>query len=153
MQFHSSGTAAALVVIFGLGAVAPASAQDNLMTVFKTPTCGCCTAWAEEMTKLGFEVETVDLDDLTQVKQQAGVPEILHGCHTAVLGDYILEGHVPEQAITMLLQERPDIRGISTPGMPMGALGMGYDPDAKYTVFAFFADASQEPEVFYQVGQ
>jgi len=154
MTFSLNKTVAAAVVALGLGTAGQAGAgQDNLITVFKNPSCGCCSAWAEAMVKIGFEVELVNLDDLSQIKKQASVPAALEGCHTAILGDYVLEGHVPEQAIAKLLQERPDIRGISTPGMPVGSLGMGYDPDAEYTVFAFYADANQSPEVFYEAGQ
>ena len=145
-----------LAAILGLGvgfSALPAVADNHLMTVFKNPSCGCCTAWAQEMEKIGYQVKIVNLEDMSLLKRQAGVPEQLEGCHTAVLGDYILEGHVPVQALNKLLQEQPDIRGISTPGMPTGSLGMGYDADAKYTVYAFYKDAAQSPTPFYQAGE
>ncbi|AXX98175.1 DUF411 domain-containing protein [Profundibacter amoris] len=145
-----------LAAILGLGvgfSALPVVADNHLMTVFKNPSCGCCTAWAQEMEKIGYQVKIVNLEDLSLLKRQAGVPEQLEGCHTAVLGDYILEGHVPVQALNKLLQEQPDIRGISTPGMPTGSLGMGYDADAKYTVYAFYKDSAQSPVPFYQAGE
>ncbi len=145
---------AGAVVALAMAAAGQVGATNhNLMTVFKNPSCGCCGSWAEAMRKIGFEVRTVNLEDLSQIKKQSSVPQALEGCHTAVLGDYILEGHVPAQAIAKLLQERPQIRGISTPGMPAGSLGMGYDPDAQYTVFAFYADPRKAPVAFYQAGQ
>ncbi|NOZ32621.1 MAG: DUF411 domain-containing protein [Alphaproteobacteria bacterium] len=140
-------------LVAGLGFAGPAvSAQNNEMTVYKNPWCGCCTAWAGAMREAGYTVELVDLDDLSEVKKQASVTDELAGCHTVIFGEYILEGHVPLQAIDLLLAERPDIRGIATPGMPAGALGMGYDENAEYTVFAFFADTELAPTVFYQAG-
>ncbi|PHQ97211.1 MAG: CopG family transcriptional regulator [Marinosulfonomonas sp.] len=144
--------AAALGLGFGF-AILPVAADSHLMTVFKDPSCGCCSAWAQEMEKIGYQIKIVNLEDMSQVKRQAGIPEALEGCHTAVLGDYILEGHVPVQALNKLLQEQPDIRGISTPGMPTGSLGMGYDANAEYTVYAFYSDPAQNPTPFYQAGK
>ncbi|HGG04966.1 MAG TPA: DUF411 domain-containing protein [Aliiroseovarius sp.] len=152
MPVYARNILGAAIVGLGLASQAGASEHD-IMTVFKSPTCGCCTSWADAMRSIGYQVEIVNLDDLSMVKQQAGVPENLEGCHTAVLDGYILEGHVPVQALEILLSERPDIRGISTPGMPAGSLGMGYDPAAKYTVFAFYNDLGQSPTVFYEAGQ
>lgn len=128
------------------------AAEHNVMEVYKSPYCGCCTGWASEMSKAGFLVKTINMDDLSEIKKQSSVTEELAGCHTAILGDYILEGHVPLEAVKKLMSEKPNIRGLSTPGMPFGSLGMGYDPDAKYDVFAFSADITQKPTIFYQVG-
>jgi hypothetical protein len=140
-------------LVVGLGVAGPAvSAENNAMTVYKNPWCGCCEGWANAMKEAGYEVEIVDLEDLSAIKEQASVTNELAGCHTAVFGDYILEGHVPLEAIDMLLAELPDIRGLATPGMPLGALGMGDDENAEYTVFAFFADTALAPYVYYEVG-
>ena len=114
--------------------------DDKHITVFKTPWCGCCQVWVDAVEKAGYTVETKDMEDLSSIKTQAGVPAKLEACHTAAIGGdrkYVLEGHVPLAAISKLMTEQPDIRGISTPGMPMGSLGMGEDPKAKYDVLAF----------------
>ena len=149
-------TLTAMVLGFGtgLGLGTHAGAQESkVMTVYKTPWCGCCTGWAEAMKKAGYQVKTVNMEDLSSIKKQSSVTEALAGCHTAVYDGYVLEGHVPMQALNKLLAERPDIAGIATPGMPMGSLGMGYSPDAKYTVYAFTTDTSKAPTVFYQAGK
>lgn len=122
------------------------------MTVFKTPWCGCCQVWTEAMEKVGYKVTIKHLDDLSAIRKQAGVIDKLAGCHTAVLGEYVLEGHVPLEAIDKLLAEKPAIRGLSVPGMPSGSLGMRYDMQARYTVFSFKHDPKTAPEIFYQVG-
>lgn len=124
------------------------------VVVFKTPWCGCCQVWVDALRKAGYRVEANDLNDLSAIRKQAGVPSGKEGCHTAVIGTerkYVLEGHVPLQAIEKLTAEKPNIRGIATPGMPMGSLGMGYDPKAKYTVFAF--GNGTQPAPFYEAGQ
>ena len=126
--------------------------ETKNMTVFKTPWCGCCQVWTEAMEKAGYKLTIKHLDDLTTIRKQASVTDEMAGCHTAVLGDYVLEGHVPLQEIEKLLSERPAIRGISVPGMPQGSLGMGYDKNAKYTVFSFKHDVKSTPEIFYKAG-
>lgn len=130
--------------------------ESRSITVFKTPWCGCCQEWTDAMEKAGYAVTTHDLEDLSQVKKQAGISADLEACHTAVIGGeakYVLEGHVPLQAVEKLMTERPDIRGIATPGMPDGSLGMGERGDARYTVYAFGSTAGDTPAVFYQAGQ
>lgn len=146
-------TLAVAAVIFGLGSGMQANSEEkDVMTVFKSPTCGCCGSWANAMSKAGYNVKIVNLDDLTAIKEQAGVSEEMSGCHTAIYKDYVLEGHVPLEAIDKLMSERPKIRGIATPGMPSGSLGMGYDKNARYTVYAFTNDAKQKPTSFYEAG-
>jgi hypothetical protein len=94
------------------------------MTVYKTPTCGCCTIWAERMADAGLEVETVDLPDLGQIKRDLGIPNSAASCHTATVGGYAIEGHVPADDVKRLLAEQPDARGLAVPGMPIGSPGM-----------------------------
>ena len=114
-----------------LGASGIAQADDvKKMTVYKTPWCGCCKVWTQAMKKAGSTIEIQDMEDLALIKRQAGVPRQLEACHTAVLGQYIIEGHVPLEAVNKLHQEQPAIRGIAVAGMPQGSLGMGYDPKA-----------------------
>lgn len=96
-----------------------------LITVYKTPNCGCCVKWVEYLRKEGFEVKAVNRDDLTTIRQSAGVPPAMSSCHTALVDGYVVEGHVPAQAIRKLLQERPNTLGLAVPGMPANSPGMG----------------------------
>lgn len=143
-----------IAVVIGLAGLSNAHAgEEEKMTIFKSPWCGCCEVWAEAMKSLGYNVTISDLEDLTQIKKQAGVPDALEACHTAVLSGYVLEGHVPVAAIEKLTSERPSIRGIAVPGMPQGSLGMGENPEAAYAVFAFYRDPAAAPTVYYTVGE
>ena len=101
-----------------------ASSAPVAMTVYKSPTCGCCKNWVAYMQRAGFTVKTVDLEDLTAVKRDAGVPDALQSCHTALVGAYVVEGHVPADLVTKMLNEKPKITGIAVPGMPLGSPGM-----------------------------
>ena len=98
-----------------------------VIQVLKTPTCGCCTAWVEHVRQAGFavEAENVDQDALYAFKDRLQIAPDLAGCHTAVVGDYFIEGHVPAENIARLLSEQPVARGLSVPGMPMSSPGMG----------------------------
>jgi hypothetical protein len=126
------------------------AAAAEAVTVFKTPWCGCCHEWAEALGEAGYEVKTVDLEDLTQTRKQAGVPADMLSCHVAAAGGYFLEGHVPLEAIGRLMSERPDIAGLAVPGMPQGALGMNGEPEP-YDVYAVPRDPKAEPYVFLHV--
>ena len=142
------------LVAAGLGFPAAAKADHSAthMTVVKSPTCGCCAAWVDIARKHGFDVDVEDTEDLTPIKQAAGVPAEMEGCHTARIGGYVVEGHVPMAAIDRLLAERPSIRGIAAPGMPMGSPGMGDDPNATFDVHAF-GTADGELPVYYKAGE
>lgn len=123
------------------------------VAIFKTPWCGCCQEWVEAIEAAGYSVKSTDIDDLAPIKKQAGIPKELEACHTAAIGNertYVIEGHVPLEAIDKLLNEQPDIRGIATPGMPTGSLGMGDDPDAVYDVFAFTGKTGEAAQVFFK---
>jgi hypothetical protein len=126
-----------------IAATGPAlAAARPTLSVVKSPTCGCCTGWADMAREAGYAVETRDVDDLTPVKVEAGVPDDLWSCHTATLTapdgrSYVIEGHVSFDAMARLMAEAPDVAGLSAPGMPMGSPGMGYDPAAEYDMFAF----------------
>lgn len=123
---------------------------ERRITVYLTPTCGCCGLWASRMRDAGFLVEEIALRDLTAIRRQAAVPPDLVSCHTALFGRYVLEGHVPAVAIDRLSAEQPSIRGLAVPGMPIGSPGMeGPDPEP-YDVLAFQADGSRW--VFMSIG-
>ena len=102
----------------------PSVLQGLKATVYKSPTCGCCTGYVEFLEKHGVTVDAVDTNDLTQVKAANGVPYNLQSCHTTVMDGYVIEGHVPLAALSKLLAERPEISGIALAGMPTGTPGM-----------------------------
>lgn len=151
--FLRGASAAGFFALPAMAATGPVSAATGpAMTVTKSPTCGCCTGWAEFATRAGFDVTLVDIDEVAPTKQRLGVPEDLWGCHTAEVEGYVIEGHVPFEAVAKLLEERPDVTGIAAPGMPMGSPGMGWDPEARYDVFAFGGTAGAGT-IYFQAGR
>jgi len=116
--------------------------------IWKTPTCGCCKLWVDHMRAAGFRPTVHDLNDVSPIKRKLGVPSALESCHTAVVGGYTIEGHVPADVVRQALKERPKIAGLAVPGMPMGSPGMeqgalvdpydvvAFDKTGKMTVFA-----------------
>lgn len=94
------------------------------MMVYKSPTCHCCKLWVEHMEKAGFKVTVRNSPEMSPIKQKFGVPTRLASCHTATVGGYFIEGHVPASDVKRLLREKPDALGISVPGMPLGSPGM-----------------------------
>ncbi len=111
--------------------------NESAVTVFKSPSCGCCNKWVEYMRRHGFTVSIRDMDDLEAIKKMAGVPEGLQACHTATVGGYVVEGHVPVEAVRRLLRERAKTRGIAVPGMPAGSPGMEGPEAVSYSVYSF----------------
>lgn len=110
------------------------------MQVYKSPTCGCCQKWVDHLRSRGYNVTVSDVSDVSRVKRDLGVPSGASSCHTALVGGYFIEGHVPEEDISRLLAERPNIAGLAVPGMPIGSPGMeGPNPQA-YSVFAVHKD-------------
>ena len=107
------------------------------MTVYKTPTCGCCTKWVNHLREQGFQVTAYDISDLTPIKKKYGVPNALTACHTAIVDGYVIEGHVPAADVKRLLKERPKVVGLTIPGMPQSAPGMDVTPHQPYEVLAF----------------
>lgn len=94
------------------------------LIVHKSPTCGCCQLWIDHMSAEGFDVEIVNTNQMNQVKSSLGVPSQHGSCHTAQVGGYFVEGHVPAQDVKRMLSERPKARGLAVPGMPLGSPGM-----------------------------
>ena len=103
---------------------APAVAQVRRMTAYKTPWCGCCDGWVLHMRAAGWTVDVVEREDLAPVRARYGVPHRYAGCHTAVVGSYAIEGHVPASDVARLLRERPQAVALAAPGMPAGSPGM-----------------------------
>ncbi len=126
-----------------LSAAKPAGVESPVMQIYKTPTCGCCGDWVTHVEQAGFRTEVHDLRSVAAVKAQAGVPHHLESCHTTLVGDYVVEGHVPADVIQRLLREKPEVAGIAVPGMPMGSPGMEGPWKDPYDVIAFRRDGSQ----------
>tara|TARA_B100001142_G_C14167326_1_gene590819 strand:+ start:497 stop:958 length:462 start_codon:yes stop_codon:yes gene_type:complete len=118
-----------LGAFFLIGFTKSALADLPKMIVFKSPTCGCCTAWIEHIEKAGFHVESKNLNQqqLFKLKSQSGISLELSSCHTAFINNYFIEGHVPAEDIKALLLQKPDALGITVPNMPLGSPGMEID--------------------------
>lgn len=126
------------------GAIPSASAAGEVVTVYKSPLCGCCASWADHLRRNGFEVEIRNTEALSTIKMRLGVPADMQSCHTATAGDYVIEGHVPAADIERLLGSSFSARGLAVPGMPLGSPGMEQGGrNMPYTVFAFAADGKR----------
>lgn len=120
---------------------APVFAAGEEVVMYKDPNCGCCGKWAEHMRAAGFSVKEIKSTDMGTIKREAGVPQALGSCHTAKVGGYFVEGHVPAADVKRLLAEKPKVAGISAPGMPQGSPGMeGPYPADRYDVVSVAAD-------------
>jgi len=116
------------------------------ITVYKTPTCGCCSAWVDHLKANGFAVNAKDVPDLTALKKHYGVTQELASCHTAFVGGYVVEGHVPADLIAKLLKDKPKVKGIAVPGMPAGSPGMEGPRKDPYDVVTF--DSTGKTKVY-----
>ena len=126
--------AAMLTTSFGPAPRAQRTAPT--VTVYKSPTCGCCTKWVDHMRANGFDVTATNVEDMAAVKQKYGVPDKAGSCHTSLVGGYVIEGHVPADVVKRLLAERPKVVGLAVPGMPASAPGMDI-PGQPYTIVGF----------------
>lgn len=125
----------------GHGVAEQAAADVQVVTVYHSPTCGCCMKWVDHLRAEGFEVSVRSRTDMGAVKQEHGIPRQLSSCHTATAGGYVVEGHVPADEIKRLLRQRPDVAGLSVPGMPIGSPGMEQgEREEPYDVLAFTDD-------------
>jgi len=115
----------------------PALAARDVIEVYKSASCGCCTKWIAHLRANGFEVNAHDVDDIAASRAKLGVPQALGSCHTATVGGYLIEGHVPAKDIQRLLRERPSAAGLAVPGMPRGSPGMEADIRDPYDVLLF----------------
>lgn len=125
--------------MLALGNLPAARAQRALppVTVYKTATCGCCSDWVKHMQASGFAVQTREVADTAPIRQKFGVPEELASCHTAVVGGYLIEGHVPAADIKRLLREKSKAKGLSVPGMVVGSPGMEQGAAQPFATIAF----------------
>jgi hypothetical protein len=139
-----------IAAFFLLLVPAAVAAGPDEMTVYKSPTCSCCSKWVKHLEDHGFTVEAHDVPNLDSTKREAGVPRTLAACHTGFIGGYVIEGHVPAEDVKRLLEERPQVSGLAVPGMPIGSPGMeGPNPET-YRVLSF--DRQGRIEVFSSHG-
>lgn len=136
-----------LVVVALCLVASTAGAEQPTIRVYKTPTCGCCQGWADYLSRKGFQVITEDHQDLTAIRERLGItdPRLL-SCHTAEVDGYVVEGHVPADDIHRLLTEKPEVVGITAPGMPAQSPGMQSEEPEGYDVLSF--DAAGNTQVF-----
>lgn len=124
----------------------PALAANVPVKLYKNPNCGCCDAYAAHLEANGFNVEMVNTHDMDAVKKKHAVPERLEGCHTALISGYVFEGLIPAANIKTVLEKRLPIKGLSVPGMPVGAPGM---PGKKQgPIHVYYMDAAAKPKVY-----
>lgn len=125
------------------GLVAGSARATGLMTMYKNPTCGCCSKWAARMREAGFTVEEAITADMAAIKARLGVPAALQSCHTAEIDGHVVEGHAPADAIRLMLSEHPEFSGLAAPGMPIGSPGMEGGEAEVYPLYLFDAASSR----------
>lgn len=137
-----------LLLSFLLVLPAPLLAAEQVQaTLYKNPECGCCEGHAAYLREHGYAVMVQPTHDLSLIKRKYGVPDALAGCHTMIVGPYVVEGHVPARTIERLLRERPAIRGVSLPGMPAGSPGMSGQKTEPFVIY----EISDGPPKVYAV--
>jgi hypothetical protein len=130
---------AGLAVALTVQLTTSAQQQKPVVSVFKSPTCGCCSLWVEHMKANGFDLKVQDVEDINALKTKFGVAPEFSSCHTSQVNGYIIEGHVPAAAVQRLLKERPKVAGLAVPGMPAGSPGMEVPSGLKqpYAILTF----------------
>lgn len=131
-----------LVALTAVLVAAPAFAAQEVIDVYKSTTCGCCGKWIAHLRDNDFEVRAHDVDDASRSQFSQGVPRALGSCHTAKVGGYLVEGHVPAREIRRLLEKRPRAAGLAVPGMPRGSPGMESGIQDEHSVLLFQSDGS-----------
>lgn len=132
---------AGLILVAGCTSKA-SNLPETKVTVFKSMQCGCCEMYVQYLEKQDFDLTINNLDNLDAIKDQNEIPKSMRSCHTAIIGDYFVEGHVPIEAIEKLLTEKPDIAGISLPGMESGTPGMPGAKQGSWVVYAINHDGT-----------
>lgn len=130
-----------------LGAAGAHAEETRKATLYKNPQCSCCEGYADYLRKNGFDVDVKPTNDLAEISRKAGVPVDFQGCHTTFIDGYVLDGHVPVNTVNKLLTEKPDIAGISLPGMPLGSPGMGGNKTEPFKIYAITKDG-KPPAVY-----
>ncbi len=125
-----------LVIVFAVFALVNSNANPKTgAVVYKSLTCGCCEGFISEL-KNDFDVEIKIMDDISSIKDKYNIPLDMQSCHTTIIGDYFIEGHVPMEAINELLETMPDVEGIILPGMPAGAPGMSGTKKEPFKIYS-----------------
>lgn len=127
-----------------------AQAAQPVIEVYKSATCGCCKFWVDHLRANGFTVKAHDVSNPSDYREKFGVPNELGSCHTAMVGGYAIEGHVPAQEIKRLLAERPKAKGLAVPGMPLGSPGMEGPRKDPYDVMLIHPDGRHK--VYHHYG-
>ncbi len=123
-------------VMFGSG---------HTVTMYKDPNCGCCTGYAEALRREGFEVVIEETEDMGAIKKTYNIPTQGESCHTSLIGEYVVEGHVPLEALQKLLTEKPDVVGIGLASMPIGTPGMPGIKTAPYNIYQLSEAGDMSP--------
>ena len=123
------------------------NSSQQKVTVYKSPSCGCCANYISLLEEDGYAVDVVETNNMASIKEEYGIPSNMESCHTSVFGDYVVEGHVPFAAIDKLLEEQPDIKGIALAGMPLGSPGMS---GAKAGTFNVYSLSEHGSSVYWQ---
>ncbi len=125
-----------------------ATAEESTIEVYKSPYCGCCEKWVSHLEQNGFNVISQDQENMEEIKSKLGIPHQLQSCHTGVINGYFIEGHVPAHDIKKLLTEKPDIKGLSVPGMPAGSNVPGMETKVEKAKFDVIAVGDSEIKVY-----
>ena len=151
--FSFSALALCVSIFSGYSSLGQAVANDTTpisnhlppITVYKSSTCGCCKKWVSYLEQEGFSVNAINHDNVDEIKVENGLTDpSLKSCHTALVDGYVIEGHVPASDIERLLAERPDVVGLTAPGMPLMSPGMSSLIPENYDVFAFQKDGQRQ---------
>lgn len=131
-----------LLLVALLGSTSVYAQPPAAVDVFKSPDCGCCGKWVEHMRQNGFQVQAHNINNVPATRKQMGMPDRLGSCHTAKIGAYVIEGHVPAADIKRLLKEKPKALGLAVPGMVLGSPGMEGAKSVPYETLLVQADGS-----------
>ena len=140
------------VPLLGFGLTACAGAPAREVVVYKDATCGCCNIWIQHLQAAGYTTEAIDAPNLSAIKAQQGIPREMQSCHTALVGGYVIEGHVVASDIERLLREQPEARGLAVPGMPLGTPGMGLEQGIPVEPHNVYLLAASGPVVYASYG-
>ncbi|MCE4612945.1 MAG: hypothetical protein F7C07_03850 [Desulfurococcales archaeon] len=143
---------AASLATFYYSPKAPGNSASLVVKLYKTPECGCCLSYVKYLSSEGYRVEVIDLSqsELAKLKHELRVPRYLWSCHTSLINDYVVEGHVSVEAIEKLLEEKPKVRGIAVPGMPPGAPGM---PGETSRIVVYYYNDDGSRGIYHVYGQ
>ncbi|NUN11536.1 hypothetical protein HUU53_02725 [Candidatus Micrarchaeota archaeon] len=137
-----------LAALFLFGCVSQQASQEQDFElsgnaiVYKSPTCGCCEGYINFLKETGFKVEVKQAPHIESIKREHNIPQKLESCHTTFIGDYFVEGHVPKEALEKLMKEKPKIKGIALPGMPIGTPGMPGPKQEEWIIYSLNYDDS-----------